>query len=71
LLDDRGWRCGLLDDYRLFFRRLQIALRLRPGAESLNSVQDVLLLCQKRVAQLQGDVELLTHRGQDLGKVHQ
>jgi hypothetical protein len=71
LLDDRGWRCGLLDDHRLLFRRLQVALRLCPGAEALDGVHDVLLLRQKRVAQLLGHVELLTHGGQDLGKVHQ
>jgi hypothetical protein len=71
LLDDRGWRRGWLDDHRLLFCGLQVALRLRLGAESLDGVHDVLLLRQKRVAQLQSHVELLAHRGQDLGKVHQ
>ena len=70
-LDHGGLRCGLLDDHRLLFRGLQVALRLRLGAESLDGVHDVLLLRQKRVAQLLGHVELLAHRGKDLGKVHQ
>jgi hypothetical protein len=66
-----GLRCGLLDDHLLLFRGLQVALRLRLSTESLDGVHDVLLLRQKRVAQLQGHVELLAHRAKDLGKVHQ
>jgi hypothetical protein len=71
LLDNRGLRRGLLNDHRLLFRGLQVALRLRLGTESLNGVQDVLLLRQKRVAQPLGHVELLAHHGKDLGEVHQ
>jgi hypothetical protein len=70
LLDDRGLCRGWLDDHRLLFCGLQVALRLCLGAESLDGVHDVLLLRQKRVAQLQGHVELLAHRGKHLGKVH-
>jgi hypothetical protein len=40
----------LLDDHRLLFRGLQVTLRLGLGAESLDGVQDVLLLRQKRIA---------------------
>lgn len=70
-LDHGGLCLGLLDDHRLLFRGLQVALRLRPGAESLDGIQHVLLLRQKRVAEPLGHVELLTHHGKYLGKVHQ
>ena len=60
-LDHGGLCLGLLDDHRLLVCGLQVALRLRLGAQSLHGVQDILLLRQKRVAQLLGQVDLFAH----------
>jgi hypothetical protein len=38
LLDDRGLRWWLLDDHPLLFGGLQVTLRLRLGAQALDSV---------------------------------
>lgn len=42
-------------------RRLQIAGSLRLGAQLLNRIEHVLLLGQKRVAELLGPVQLIVH----------
>jgi hypothetical protein len=71
LLLDGCWRCGLLDDHPLLFCCLQVPLRLRLAAQSLDGIQHILLLGEKRVPQLLGQVDLLAHHGKHLGKVHQ
>jgi hypothetical protein len=76
LLDDHPlldgcWHCGLLDDHPLLFRRLQVPLRLRLAAQSLDGIQHILLLGEKRVSQLLSQVDLLAHHGKHLGKIHQ
>jgi hypothetical protein len=51
LLNHGGLRRGLLDGHCLLSRGLEVALRLRLGAQPLDGVQHVFLLGQKRVSQ--------------------
>jgi len=59
------------DDDGLLFGRLEIAGRLRLGAQTLDGIQDRLLLRDKSVSKFLRPIQFIVHHGQHLGKIDQ